>query len=990
MAEPKAPDKPASEPAKPISPASLARSASSVVTKPVGAPEPAPQVTDPASLSGLHVLIQIPAQPGAPHGRPERRAFHAADAETVCKYWSTSAQAGLSTTEASRRLQRLGANKLPTAKGPTLFARLLAQVSDFTVLALLAAAAVAAALSIFAPLEGASFLAKFGDSIAILLIVVLNAVLGLVQEKRAEDALRALRDMTAPNAKVRRDGKIVEIPSADVVPGDVIHLDEGDKVAADMRLIGSADLEIEEASLTGESTAVAKDSALKLDPATALADRVNMAFMGTRVARGRGRGVVCNTGIHTELGSIAGMLADVEEMDTPLQEQLDRFGRDIVIGCVAVSAIVFLAGWVFGGYAPREMFLVAVALAVAAIPEGLPAITTITLALGTSRMAKRHALVRKLPAVETLGCTQIICTDKTGTLTQNAMTARRMWVAGTTYHIGGEARDIEGEIKADQGRGAVGGAVVDRDLDLALHAAGHAAGARLSGVDGDARRVQVAGDPTDAALLILARKGKKVDHEALIHAEVPFTSSRRMATVVAREDSRLVAFTRGAPEVLLENSTQIRDGGRARPITAEDRKRVTEVAAAWGQDAMRVVALAVRDATPESDDGPQSWERGLTFVALVGIVDPPRTEVAAAIAEAALAGIRTVMITGDHPATARAVAQEIGLWADRDLVLTGAEMDQLDQQRLESTIQRVRIVARATAAHKLRIVEALKARGLICAMTGDGVNDAPAVKAAHIGIAMGRAGTEVTKEAADLVLADDNYATIIAAVEEGRAIYENIRKFIYFLLSSNAGIVFVVLVASLVGWQAPLTPIQILWINLITNGLPALALGIDPKDPDQMTKPPRPTGIRLMSKGEWLGLAAVGVVMAATALFVFWWAGGGGSRATADPTALARARALCFTVLSISPMFHALNCRSDTRSIFDLGLFTNRAIWGAFAIGAALVAMALYVPVLNPVFKTEPLDLGDIAVVLALSVVPLVGGEILKIGLRRRRASQIQ
>jgi Ca2+-transporting ATPase len=922
-----------------------------------------------ASISGLHQMVRIPASPD----QPERRSFHAADGDTVCRYWSTSVDAGLKSDEAERRLARLGPNKLPEAQAPTLLMRLLAQISDFTVLTLLGAAAIAAGLSIFAPEPGASFLAKFGDSIAILLIVVLNAVLGLVQEQRAEDALRALRDMTAPNARVLRDGKVAEIPAVDLVPGDIVLLEEGDKVAADMRLLAANDLEIEEASLTGESMPVAKDALLTLEPGVALADRVNMSFMGTRVARGRGRGVVCNTGVHTELGSIAGMLADVQKEDTPLEAQLDRFGRDIVIACIVVSAVVFFAGWIFGGYAPREMFLVAVALAVAAIPEGLPAITTITLALGTSRMAKRHALVRKLPAVETLGSAQIVCTDKTGTLTQNAMAARRMWVAGVTYHVGGEARELEGEIRSDDVAG--GGS---RDLELAIHAASHASGARLNRVEGDARRVQIHGDPTDGALLILARKGKRVEREGLVRDEVPFTSSRRMATVVAEEEGRLVAFTRGAPEVLLELSEKIRDGGKSRPMTPEDKARVAEVAAEWGKEAMRVVALALRDHAPAERE---EWERGLTFVGLVGIVDPPRPEVAAAIAEAAEAGIRSVMITGDHPATARAVAQQIGLWSERDLVLTGAEIDQLDQQRLEGVIQRVRVVARATAAHKLRIVEAFKARGLVCAMTGDGVNDAPAVKAAHIGIAMGQAGTEVTKEASDLVLADDNYATIVAAVEEGRAIYANIRKFIFFLLSSNAGIVLVVLFASLVGWQAPLTPIQILWINLITNGLPALALGVDPKDADQMKTPPRPAGGRLMDRRAWLALAGIGAVMAATALWVFWWAGGGHH---ADPVALARARTLCFAVLAIGPMFHALNCRSETRSIFYLGIFGNTAVWGAFAVGVILQALAIYVPFLNPVFKTESLGVVDVLVIVALSIVPLVLGELAKIWLRAR------
>jgi P-type Ca2+ transporter type 2C len=474
-----------------------------------------------------------------------------------------------------------------------------------------------------------------------------------------------------------------------------------------------------------------------------------------------------------------------------------------------------------------------------------------------------------------------------------------------------------------------------------------------------------------------------VQHEGLLAGEVPFTSSRRMATVIVEENGKQIAYTRGAPEVILDLSERVLEGGAARPITDRDRVQIAEVAASWGQDAMRVVALAVREHPPETPSEKEGdfshWERGLTFVALVGIVDPPRPEVKAAVAEAARAGIRSVMITGDHPATARAIAQEIGLWEDKDLVLTGAELDNLDQQRLESVVQRVRVVARATAAHKLRIVEALKARGLICAMTGDGVNDAPAVKAAHIGVAMGRAGTEVTKEAADLVLADDNYATIVAAVEEGRSIYANIRKFIYFLLSSNAGIVFVVLVASLLGWHAPLTPIQILWINLITNGLPALALGVDPKDPDQMSQPPRIPGKRLMQAREWLSLVGVGAVMAAAALWAFWQAGG-----SHTAVELPRARALAFAVLSISPMFHALNCRSQTRSIFQLGLFSNRAIWGAIAIGVTLQAMALYVPALTPIFKTVPLPLSDVVLVLVLAALPLVIGEILKVYLRKR------
>ncbi len=922
------------------------------------------------SLSQLGIVPPIPSD-------PERKAFHAASPEAAAVYWQSSTEAGLTVAEAEKRLERLGPNKLAEKEPPSLFSRLLAQVSDFTVLALIGAAVIATGLSIFAPEPGAhSFLARFGDSIAILLIVVLNAVLGLVQEKKAEKAMAALRDMTAPIARVVRGGKVLEVASMNLVPGDVVLLEEGDKVAADLRLLRAADLEVEEAALTGESVPVTKDATLILGPSVGLADRVNMAFMGTRVTRGRARGVVVNTGMFTELGSIAGMLADVEEEQTPLQEQLEKFGKDIVIGCIVVSAIVFLAGWLAAGESPRSMFLVAVSLAVAAIPEGLPAITTIVLALGTTRMAKRNALVRRLPAVETLGCAQVVCTDKTGTLTQNAMTVRRLFVAGNTFHVGGEGREIEGEIKTEGGE--VCSDRGDSDLALAVHAAAHASGAKVQA--GDGGRVDVTGDPTDAALLILAWKGKKVQHEGIISGEVPFTSSRRMATVIADENGKPIAFSRGAPEVILELSERIRDKGAVRELTADDKKGIMEVAAAWGQTAMRVVALAVRE-HPPADPDLSHWEKGLTFLALVGIVDPPRPEVKEAVAEAKRAGIRSVMITGDHPATARAIAREIGLWSDGDVVITGAELDALDQQRLSSMVDRVRVVARATAAHKLRVVEALKDRGLVCAMTGDGVNDAPAVKAAHIGIAMGKAGTEVTKEASDLVLADDNYATIIAAVEEGRAIYANIRKFIYFLLSSNAGIVLMVLAASLLGWSAPLTPIQILWINLITNGLPALALGVDPKDPDQMRTPPRRSTSRLMTPRGWLSLLAVGSIMAGASLFLFWWAGGATGTTEAD---LARARTLAFTLLSISPMFHAFNCRSQTRSLFQLGLFTNRAIWGAVFIGVSLQALAVYVPGLEGVFKTTALGGRDLAIVVGLSAVPLLLGELAKIYTRSR------
>jgi Ca2+-transporting ATPase len=552
------------------------------------------------------------------------------------------------------------------------------------------------------------------------------------------------------------------------------------------------------------------------------------------------------------------------------------------------------------------------------------------------------------------------------------MTARRAWVAGSAFDVQGDPRKLDGQVKP-------AGDHHEHDLRMLLEAAAHASGAHLSISQGDGK-VEVQGDPTDAALQMMARR-VGVEPPGKVLGEQPFTSQRRMASLLAQVDGRVRAYVRGAPEALLERAGHVWKQGHSVAITDADRKQIADEAAAWAAKTMRVIALGIREHLPHPV-GPcvpsEEWEKDLTFIGLVGIIDPPRPEVAPAIAEARRAGIRTVMITGDHPATGRAIAEEIGLWTGADdILLTGAEMDRLDQQALEERIDKVAVVARATAEHKLRIVQALKARGFICAMTGDGVNDAPAVKAASIGVAMGKAGTDVTKEAAALVLADDNYATIVAAVEEGRAIYANIRKFIFFLLSSNAGCVLFVLVASLLGWEAPLAPIQILWINLITNGLPALALGVDNRDPEQMFAPPREPGGAILSGREYLTMVAVGAVMAITALVAFHWALPDPHHAS-SPVALARARAIVFAILAVGPLMHSFNCRSERRSLFAIGVFTNRALWGAVLVGIILQAVTLYVPPLNPVFKTAPLDGIALLWVLGMSLVPFVLGELVK------------
>ncbi len=919
-----------------------------------------------------------------PSSVPPRLAWHHASAAEVAAYWQSDLTRGLPPAEARERLDRIGRNRLPEEPPEPLWKKLVAQVSDFTVLALLGAAAVAAGLGFFASSPTASFIERFGDSLAILAIVLLNAALGIMQERRAERALHALRGMTAPTARLVRDGKIMDVPSEEVVAGDLVLLEDGDRVVADVRLIEAHDFEVDEAPLTGESLPVVKDPNAPLAADTPLADRRTMAFMGTRVSRGRARGIVANTGTYTELGAIAGMLARVEPEETPLEQDLERFGQRVVLGCIAVSALVFAAGFFLSKSPPRELFLVAVALAVAAIPEGLPAVTTIVLALGTTRMARRNALVRRLPAVETLGCAQVICTDKTGTLTQNAMTARKLWVAGMRYEVDGDPRRLDGGIRpADDNAGH---APLDSlDFKLALDAAAHARGAHVTELE--SRRVEIQGDPTDGALLIMShRHDVKCEHTRIL-GELPFTSQRRMASVLVGGDQNIRSYVRGAPEVLLERSTTILRDGLAEPLTDADRDAVTGEAAKWAGRSMRVIALAMREGLPVPL-GPVApspeWEESLTFIALVGIVDPPRPEVAAAIDEARKAGIRTVMITGDHPATARAIADEIDLWEEGDEILTGTELDRLDQQKLEERISNVRVIARATAEHKLRIVEALKARGFICAMTGDGVNDAPAVKAASIGVAMGKTGTDVTKEAAALVLADDNYATIVAAVEEGRAIYANIRKFIFFLLSSNAGAVLFVLTTSLLGWEQPLAPIQILWINLITNGLPALALGVDGRDPAQMSQPPREPGGAILSAREYLQMLGIGAVMGITALIAFHHFMGGDPHSATSPEELAHARAIVFSILSVGPLLHAFNCRSERRSLFEIGVFTNRALWGAVVTGIILQAVTVYVPPLRPIFKTAPLDGHDLLWVFGMSLVPFVGGELVKLVLRRR------
>jgi P-type Ca2+ transporter type 2C len=899
----------------------------------------------------------------------------------IARRLGTEAERGLSPSQATDRLRQNGPNELEEAAPRSRLRQVLSQFSDVTVLALIGAAVLAAVIGVLEPGDRA-LLERFGDAIAIGIIVILNAAIGFVQERKAERALRSLRQLGAPEATVVRDGTPQRIPAAQLVSGDLVQLSEGARVPADVRLVNLSDLLVSEAALTGESTSVEKDTTEELASETPLAERRNMAFLGTHVVRGSAGGIVVDTGMGTELGRIARMLGRVESPETPLQASLHRFGLLVVAGCLLVGAIVFGVGlwqmqasWTF-------LLLTGVSLAVAAIPEGLPAITTIVLALGVQRMAKRNALIRRLAAVETLGSADLICTDKTGTLTQNKMSVRRV-------HAGGTSHEVESLV----GAGSLAPA-----LDALVQAASFAPSASRP-ENGEAP----SGDPTDAALLGMHLRLRDAAPSCSQPCPqslrtLPFDGERKMATEIATSAGKIVSFSHGAPERLLALAERIiAEDGEERPLDAERRAELERVIEQWAGDGLRVLALA--RSTPveiEPDDvrtEPRTqllerFESKLVLVGLVGLADPPRPEAAQSIARARAAGVSTVMITGDHPLTARAIAAEIGLLDQPGEVVLGPELDQLSDDELQQRAGRVRVVARATAESKLRLVEALRSGGHVVAMTGDGVNDAPAIKAASIGVAMGQTGTDVAREAADMVLFDDNYATIVSAIEEGRVIYGNIKRFILFLFSVNAGLVASVFVAAVLGWPPILTPTQILWINLITNGLPAIALGMEPVQSDPMRLPPRDPRAPLVERSELMWLLAYGALMGALGLstFAYYQASAGG---VLDGELLVRARTATFTVLAIGPLFHALNCRSRDQSLLSLGVLSNWRLLGAFVIALMLQAIAVYVPVVQRVFGTAPLALPELLIALAVSASVWLVGEGEKAARRAMRAQPV-
>ena len=927
---------------------------------------------------------------------PDRRPPYQRSVHDLLAALQTDGHSGLSAAEAGARLERYGPNELAAEKKVPAWRKFLAEFQDILVILLLVAAAISAALWLH---ERESALPY--EAIAILAVMVLNAVMGYVQESRAESAVAALRQMAAAKAQVVRDGVRQTVPASEVVPGDVLLIEEGDTIPADARVIQSTALHTAEAALTGESLPVAKDVDA-IDADIGVGDRQNMVFSGTAATYGRGRAVVVATGMQTEMGRIAGLLKEAPAETTPLQRELDRVGKILGLLVVAIAVVmivtIVLVEDVRGFSQLFDVLILGVALAVAAVPEGLPAIVTAVLAIGVQRMARRNAIVRRLGAVETLGSADVIASDKTGTLTKNEMTVRAVVTASGHVTFGGTGYAPDGDV-GREGGGAVDGAL-RIELDRALTVADRANNAHLHEQDG---RWTVQGDPTEGALIVAARKaGLRAEELAARFervGEVPFSSERKVMSTVhadAERPERVLLFTKGAADVLLARCSQELVGDGTRPLDDGRRAEIRQTNDRLAGGALRTLGVAYRAipaGSPGLEEVDERIERDLVFAGLVGMIDPPRDEAKAAVARAKDAGIRPVMITGDHPMTAAVIARELGIARDGRAV-TGAEIDALDDAALVAAARKTPVYARVNPEHKLRIVKALQQDGAVVAMTGDGVNDAPALKTADIGVAMGVTGTDVSKEAADMVLIDDNFASIVAAVEDGRAIFSNIRKFLRYLLSSNIGEVMTmfsgVLLAPVMGLHLgegavvlPLLATQLLWINLVTDGAPALALGVDPVDPRVMSRPPRPKGERVITGRMWTGIIFVGAVMAAGTLLVLDWSMPGGL--IEGSGSLRYAQTMAFTTLVLFQLFNVFNARSDEQSAFR-GLFANRLAWGAVAVSLVLQAGVIYVPFLQKAFSTVALGPGDWlrATIVASSVLWL--RELTKAASRSRNA----
>jgi Ca2+-transporting ATPase len=873
--------------------------------------------------------------------QPGESAWHQLPVEEVARRLQTDLRQGLSADEVRQRRERYGANEIREGRARGPLAMLAGQFTDFMILVLIGAAIVS------------GMIGDVVDTLVIVAIVVLNAVIGFVQEYRAERAIAALKQMAALQAQVRRNGHAAMIPANELVPGDVVLIEAGNALPADLRLVEAVQLKIEEAALTGESQPVEKLTRRMHEADLPLGDRRNMAYKGTLVTYGRGHGVVVATGMETELGRIAALLRTEDEVKTPLQKRLARFGRVLAIAVLAICAIMFAIG-ILRGEPLLLMLLTAISLAVAAIPEALPAVVTVSLALGARKMVGKHALIRKLPAVETLGSVTFICSDKTGTLTENRMRVEEFYA---------EARAVRG-LPAD--------AAAQEPWRTLLTALALSNDARATADGG------IIGDPTEVALYRAARDAG-FDKASLTPiqprlAEVAFDSERARMTTLHHDGDLIAAFTKGAPEHILSLCHDRLGPDGMMPL---DRAAVEETVERMAAEGLRVLAVAMRrwPALPEPLEA-ENIETRLTFVGLVGLMDPPRAEAREAVQLCRTAGITPVMITGDHPATARAIAARLGIIADDGEVLTGRELARLEMKEFEEHVERVRVYARVAPEQKIKIVKALQDKGEYVAMTGDGVNDAPALRRADIGIAMGITGTDVAREAGHMILLDDNFASIVAAVREGRRIFDNIRKFVRFVMTGNSGEIGTLFLAPFLGLPIPLLPIHILWVNLVTDGLPGLALAVEPEEKGIMQRPPRPPRENLFAHGIWQHILWVGGLITALCLITQAWAMRVGD---------AHWQTMVFTVLTLSQMTHVLAIRSETESLFTRGLTTNLPLLGAVLLTFVLQMATIYVPALNPIFHTEPLTAVELGICLLLSGVVFVAVEIEKWLVRRGR-----
>ncbi len=965
----------------------------------------------------------------SPQPHPEQKDWHSLTPQEISHQLATPLESGLTTEEADRRLELYGPNRLAEAPGATFWQMLLDQFKDFVVMLLIVAALVSALLG------------DFIEAAAIMAIVILNAALGVIQERRAEQALAALRKLAAPDAQVLRDGSRKVLPSPELVPGDIVFVEAGNHIPADIRLLEAVNLRVDEAALTGESVPVQKNANIKLATDIPLGDRKNTAFMGTLVTYGRGRGVVVATGMRTQIGLIAEMLSSVEQEPTPLQRRLEELGKVLGWGALSICALVFIVGLLRytdiglitapgGGLLAylnsaiadiTELFLIAVSLAIAAVPEGLPAVVTISLALGMREMIHRHALIRRLSSVETLGSATVICSDKTGTLTQNEMSVTQIWVDGQAVHVSGEGRTLQAAFSEKNQavdlthypavRSLLWAAALNNDAEL-----------EISGETSNQQTYRMVGDPTEGALVVAAARAGSLPrplNKAYPRVqEVPFDSVRkRMVTVHNIIDARpedaspfyqpmkgYVVTLKGAPDVALSLCSGYQRADDTPALLDEaGRQRILQANDEMTRSALRVLGVAYKPLPAMPDVANLAdLEKNMIFIGLVGMIDPPRPEVSPALQKAAQAGIRTIMITGDYPNTARAIAESIGLLRKGHHVLTGADLNQLSDAELKKQVEETDVFARVSPEHKLRIVDALRANNEVVAMTGDGVNDAPSIKRADIGVAMGITGTDVAKESADMVLTDDNYASIVSAVEQGRVIYDNIRKFVYFLLSSNVAEIMTIFLATIAGLPTPLTPIQLLWLNLLTDGAPALALAMEKGDDDIMRRKPRPAHEPIINGTMTAGvtlqtIAQTGATLAAFVMGLLWHLRAGTLiPAGANPLLFVlqydwrgvdvqTAETMAFVTLSLCELFRAYTVRSEHQSIFHIGFFSNRYMQLAVGASLLLLGLVIFVPFLQPIFNTHTMNLMEIGVVLVLALIPATSEEIFKAISRSRQ-----